>query len=409
MSLKKNQLLVIKVLFAFDIFAVSLLVPLLSTYFRAAGVTSTSYGLISSLYSASQIVGGLIIGILSDSLSKKDILLMSFIGSAISYGIVGLSKNYGALLGSRIIVGLVKQTMTVSTIVIAELTGTDHSSRTYELGYLSAISTASFIIGPSIGGILYKIDIRLPALIAVLCFIVNILLCLIFLPHDFCQTQRSSIRSKSNETTQNEKNNFLCSLRQLVQIPGVWQIFACRLIVSFVESSMSSRNILNYYEDRFHIATHQRGFISSASSIVVLLAQTVIVGFAHRLWGDDVTVLIAAIGLVMSSVVEGLLSSMWQYLLFVQLPANIASCLIGSATRSQFSSLVPREHAGKAIGVMNVLSSGVGVISPLYGSFVYNKFGGASGKALVASAHYAFLALVLGRLGSQSKMHPHVD
>jgi DHA1 family tetracycline resistance protein-like MFS transporter len=135
-----------------DFFAVSLIIPLLATYFKAAGGSQQQYGLLSSLYSISQLVGGVAIGVLSDNLSKRRILLISFAGSGLSYLLIGFS-NVACLFFSRILVGLVKQTMTVCTLLVTD--STKHqppSSRSQALAQTSsAVSLAFFVGSPLVG------------------------------------------------------------------------------------------------------------------------------------------------------------------------------------------------------------------------------------------------------------------
>jgi MFS family permease len=108
-----------------DMMGVSLVVPLLhSQYFQLAGVTSAAQReWLSSIFSASQIVGGLSMGALSDSglVSRQWILLTSFVGSAFAYAMI-LQGGWTAILISRVTVGLVKQTMTVTTALMAHAT-----------------------------------------------------------------------------------------------------------------------------------------------------------------------------------------------------------------------------------------------------------------------------------------------
>lgn len=64
----------------------------------------------TSAYSLAQVVGGVVLGALSDRvMSRRSVLLLSFMGSCVSYGLVGLSSSLSMLLLGRIIVGLVKQ------------------------------------------------------------------------------------------------------------------------------------------------------------------------------------------------------------------------------------------------------------------------------------------------------------
>ena len=72
--------------------------------------SNEQYGLMSSAYSLSQIVGGLVLGALSDrAMSRRSVLLISFLGSSVSYGTIGLSSSLNMLLVGRVVVGLVKQ------------------------------------------------------------------------------------------------------------------------------------------------------------------------------------------------------------------------------------------------------------------------------------------------------------
>lgn len=108
-----------------DMIGVSLVVPLLSSrYYQLAGVNSAvQREWLSSIFSASQIVGGLAIGALADSkvLSRHTILLLSFLGSAFAYAMI-LQGGLVAIVISRVTVGLVKQTMTVATSILAHST-----------------------------------------------------------------------------------------------------------------------------------------------------------------------------------------------------------------------------------------------------------------------------------------------
>lgn len=86
------------------------------------------------------VAGGLIIGALSDSgcLSPRRILLISSFGSAASYLLIAFGDVRG-LIFSRILVGLVKQTMTVTTSMLAKHTSKEDRSR--NMGRLSAASS----------------------------------------------------------------------------------------------------------------------------------------------------------------------------------------------------------------------------------------------------------------------------
>jgi MFS family permease len=290
-----NRLLFwIKVVVFLDFFGVALVVPLLTSYFRDAGIDTKLLGVMSSLYSVSQIFGGIVMGILSDTQSKHDVLMLSLLGSAVSYFIVGSSKSVTMLFLSRILVGLVKQTYTIATTAINEITDSNPELRSQELGRLSAISTVSFIIGPSVGSILYSsVSKDAPAKVASLCFVLNAAVCIIFIPRTGIMAASSrKVKEIADEDTDNSScfarflskpyNIFRSQLTDLAGIQNVLPVILMRLSIIFVESSMSSRNIVNYYENRFGIPTSALGFMQTATSGMPIFFFLITAVFSHR-------------------------------------------------------------------------------------------------------------------------------
>jgi len=76
-----------------DLFAVSLVVPLLPIRYKELGFTPVLIGTLGSIYSFTQIFGGIAYGIVSDRLEdRRIVLLVSFAGAAISYGMVSFPE-----------------------------------------------------------------------------------------------------------------------------------------------------------------------------------------------------------------------------------------------------------------------------------------------------------------------------
>ena len=106
------------VLFAsfLDYVGVALVVPNLIFRWKEIGISPERLGMVSSIYSTSQLVGGMLIARLGDrGLGRKRTLLLSFAGAALSYSMVGVATTVEMLALSRVLVGLVKQTQTCST------------------------------------------------------------------------------------------------------------------------------------------------------------------------------------------------------------------------------------------------------------------------------------------------------
>ena len=148
-----------------DLSAVALVVPLLPLRMRELGVRPELVGLIGSVYSASQVVGGLVLGTLSDRVTRTSILMLNFAAAATSYAMVGLAETVWLLLVSRVVVGLCKQTMTLATCIVTDLT--EPAERPVALGQLRTATTFAWTVGQFVGGWLAEYHQSLPAAVAV--------------------------------------------------------------------------------------------------------------------------------------------------------------------------------------------------------------------------------------------------
>ena len=359
------------------------------------------------------------IGIISDYAHKRDVLILSFLGSALSYAIIGLSANIALLFLSRIIIGLVKQTYTITSVVITELTASTPELRARELGHISASATLSFLIGPSLGGIMYKMDKRLPIASAIVCFLLNVLISVLFLPRDMNSRVRSTLIEKKEknedekmkieyEDSKKKKKNAhekgVSSwehLTQLARSPAVQNILLVRALLYFIEVGLSSRYIVNYHQRKFNIETASMGFLSSLSSGISLITQFFLIGPLLRVLGGDNLLIIGGClaGLLCTQIFESATSKISLYIVLSFAPSILLSSLLSNVMKGYFASIIPVEDAGKALAVMSTLSTLSGILGPLYGAEVFLRFQNEEAvkyKGLITAAHYVLpLALIL--------------
>ena len=93
---------------AFDMFAVGLIVPLLTPFQRELGATPSQIGFLSSLYGAVQILSSPILGYLSDRVSRREVLVICITIGAIGYGLLGIATSLYFIFASRLIVGIAR-------------------------------------------------------------------------------------------------------------------------------------------------------------------------------------------------------------------------------------------------------------------------------------------------------------
>jgi MFS family permease len=164
-----------------DLFAVSLIVPLLPVRYKELGVEPVVIGMIGSVYSIAQIVGGLVLGVLSDRLQdRRTVLLMSFAGAAVAYAMVGAASTVWFLVLSRVVVGLFKQTMTASKAMAAAWS--DDADRAEYMGLINSMATAAWVTGSAVTGFVRSVHPAAPSVVAVALYAIDAAIVIKLLP-----------------------------------------------------------------------------------------------------------------------------------------------------------------------------------------------------------------------------------
>jgi len=356
-----------------DMFAVALVVPLLFQYYQKAGVVSaTQRELLSSVFSASQIIGGVLMGALTDAkvLRRETVLFLSFGGSALAY----LMITYGgftALILSRIMVGLVKQTMTVTTSMLTQCTSKEN--RTKHMGRLESSSTAAWILGPSAGALLFKyVDHKAPALLASSLFVLNIVLALIFLPSK--GEENSFDESEPNERNNggdSAKRSFWDNIKSCSSSQALASVVASLLIFSWIFRATSYSSMGSYYEDMYGVEPHSRGYIQSYQRVISFIVQSSLIQpVLEGAGGERRAIFLAAIVLAGSTFLEA--QQNFIVFLYAICPLlALSSTMMSVSLRSLLTQSAPGDAIFSVFAAMDVLQNASAVTVPFYRAFLF--------------------------------------
>jgi DHA1 family tetracycline resistance protein-like MFS transporter len=108
--------------------------------------------LLVSAYFAAQFFAGPYLGQLSDQYGRIPILVISQLGSAVSFFMIAASGGVWMLFAARILDGITGGNIIVAQAYITDITPAE--KRTEALGYILAAFGLGFIIGPALGGVL---------------------------------------------------------------------------------------------------------------------------------------------------------------------------------------------------------------------------------------------------------------
>ncbi|GCC31112.1 hypothetical protein chiPu_0009568 [Chiloscyllium punctatum] len=129
-----------------DLFAVSMVVPLLSRHIKLLGGSSTIAGLVGSVYGLLQLFSSTVIGSWSDVIGRWNVLLITLILSGFSYGLLGISSSIPLLILARIATGIFKHTQSILKALLSDLI--PEHERPNVMGKFSAASSEFSVCGP---------------------------------------------------------------------------------------------------------------------------------------------------------------------------------------------------------------------------------------------------------------------
>jgi DHA1 family tetracycline resistance protein-like MFS transporter len=165
-----SPLLIVVSIVLVDLLGFSLVMPLLPLFAKEYQFTSTQIGLLLAAFPMCQLVAGPILGRLSDRYGRRPLLVISQLGTAISFVILGLSHDFTVMLLARMLDGASGGNILVAQAYVADVTKPEDRAR--GLGLIGAAFGVGFVLGPLLGGLLVSLPIapqwrlRLPFLVA---------------------------------------------------------------------------------------------------------------------------------------------------------------------------------------------------------------------------------------------------
>lgn len=369
-----------------DLFGVALVVPLLPSLFKELGGDPQLWGVTASIYSVAQIIGGVLLGSVSDRFGRRAGLLLSMAGAAVSYGIVGCAFSVGMLIVSRIIVGLVKQTMTLSTALAADISS-DPAGRAEAVAQVAAAVSTGFMTGQAIGGTISdKFGVRSPAALSVAIFVLD------FFWVRFTLPSISPSASKKPATRTGARASVANAAGLLVK-RSVASVVVVRLLHQLVFETLRSMGNL-YLEERFGLTPGELGRVGFFTGLLKLGVQGAGVGTLVRSFGETRIVVVMLLLQAVAAVIESMDISLTVYVWLLMPLKTVVEAVVVPCLSSMFVGAVPETERGAALGGFDVLNSVVGVAAPIVGGWAIVRFGARGWNGLGAVGYFCVAVLV---------------
>jgi DHA1 family tetracycline resistance protein-like MFS transporter len=177
-----------------DMLAVGMIAPVLPKLIASfAGNNYASaaqlIGIFATVWALMQFFCSPLLGMLSDRIGRRPVILVSNAVTAIDYAIMALAPNLWWLFAGRVLSGIATSNMTTAGAYIADVTPPE--KRAAAFGVIGSAFGLGFVLGPAIGGIVGNINPRLTFWAAAVFALLNTLYGLFVLPESLPRERRT--------------------------------------------------------------------------------------------------------------------------------------------------------------------------------------------------------------------------
>lgn len=314
---------------------------------------AASYGkYLTVAYALMQFVFAPVIGNLSDKFGRRPVLLASLFGFGIDYLFLAFAPTIGWLFIGRVVAGITGASFTTATAYIADISTAE--TRAKNFGMVGAAFGIGFILGPTIGGVLGEIGLRVPFYAAAGLALINAAYGYFILPESLSLDKRRPFEWK--------RANPVGSLMQLGKFPSVLGLVASFFFIYLAAQSVQGVwNFVNIY--RFNWSKQMIGYSLGCIGLLVGLVQGLLSRVVIPKLGNQRSVvaglMLYTIGLVLFAVG----GQSWMMFVF-----SIPYCLggiAGPALQSIITSSVPANQQGELQGGLTSMISVTTILGPM--------------------------------------------
>jgi MFS transporter, DHA1 family, tetracycline resistance protein len=363
--MKNKPLASIFLIVFIDLLGFGLILPLLPYYAESFGASDTVVGLLVASYAAAQLVGAPLLGRLSDRFGRRPILLVSLLGTLLSFMLLGFAKTLLVLFAARIFDGITGGNISVAQAYIADVT--DEKSRAKGLGMIGAAFGLGFIFGPATGGFLSQWGYAVPAFVAAGLVTVNLLMVYLWLPESLTPEKRAEIAQK-------EKPKFtFAALLAALKRPFSGSLLITRFFFGLAFAIFQTIFSL-YALRRFNLEAQQTGYILTYVGVLSVIVQGGLVGKLSERFREDWLITVS-VGLMALSLLGWAFVPSVTMLLVVLAPIALAGGILNTVVSSALTKTVQPQEIGGILGLSASIESLTRVIAPTLGGFLLERMG----------------------------------
>jgi MFS transporter, DHA1 family, tetracycline resistance protein len=351
---------VVLVIAALDSAGIGLTLPIIPRLLSAVGHSENlgwRFGAFLSVYALMQFIFSPVLGVWSDRIGRRPILLLSLAGATVDYLFMAVAPSLALLFVGRAIAGLSGASAAVASAYIADVTPEAHRARRF--GQLSACQGIGFIAGPAIGGVLGELFIRAPFSAAAVLNGITFMVALLVL-----REPERHVEPAGDAYLLNPLKPFYWAFSIPALLPLLF-IFAMFALVGQVGGTIW----ILYTTDRFGWTPFWIGISLACFGLLHAIAQAFIAGPVSERWGERFALLCGVISDGVAYILIAFATKGW--MAFALMPLFCLGGVGLPALQSLLSGKVDDQAQGRLQGVLASMLSLTSIVGPLAISAAY--------------------------------------
>ncbi|SDK16471.1 MFS transporter, DHA1 family, tetracycline resistance protein [Paenibacillus sp. OK060] len=355
---------------------------LVQPYTSSPGEQAIVVTLLTSVYAFCVFFASPVLGALSDKYGRRPLLLVCLLGSAIGYLVFGIGGALWILFAGRIIEGITGGSIGTIFAYFADIIPPEQ--RTKYFGWVSAVVGVGTVIGPTVGGLLAKIDYSAPMYFGAIITLVNVIYGFFFMPESLAKKHRLK------EITLVRLNPFI-QLANLLSMKNLNRLLISAFLLWIPNGSLQAV-FSQFSMDTFNWKPAIIGLMFSIMGVQDIISQGLIMPKLLKKLSDKQIAILGMISEIIGYSLIALSTLFSFYPLFIvgMFIFGFGDSIFGPSFNGMLSKSVDSSEQGRVQGGSQSIQALARMIGPIIGGQIYVSFGHAApaimGVILIAAA-----------------------
>ncbi len=358
---ENRNLLIISLIAVVNALGYGIVIPILYSYSKHFGLTDFQNGLLFSLFSICAFLSTPLIGRMSDKYGRRPLLIISIVGTVVSFFMQAYAPSAIFLFIARALDGLTAGNISVASAVISDTTTPEHRAKGF--GIIGASFGFGFVIGPAISALTVGISPSLPFIIAGIITAIAAVMTIIFLPET----------NKHIGQVHSGKIFDFAKLWHALLDPGVGPTLLITLIYFLAFSCSMMYGFQPFSKKILHLTDVQLSSTFVAFGLIGLISQALFVQKVTKALGlktaFSLSIFVVAIAFMLMFFVRSLF-----FVIIVCIILAFANSIVQPLTQTILSRETDEKSQGSILGINASYQSIGQIFGPIIGGFVASLF-----------------------------------